>query len=89
MRDIADELHVLLSTEVFKSLKSSNVIQFQQLTAVQSLLMKLGIPFDLFFSSGTNRKAAGVELTIYINPSIRIQLIFSFESGGTIFGRPV
>lgn len=86
MRDIANELQILLTTEVFKALKNSEFIQFQQLTAAQSLLIKLGIPFDVDFSPGTNRKAAAVELTVYINPSVKIQFILSFESGGTIFG---
>lgn len=88
MFDLNKELQILLTTEVFKALKNSDFIQFQQLTAAQSLLIKLGFPYDLSFSPGTRREAAAVELTIYINPSVKIQLILSFEPGGSIFSGP-
>lgn len=86
MRDIVNELQILLTTEVFNALKNNDFIKFQQLSAAQSLLMKLGIPYDLSFSPGSPRKAAGVELTIFIKPTVTLQFVFSFEAGGTIFG---
>lgn len=84
--DISKEIEVLLTSEVFKALRTADVIQLQQLFAVQSLLIKLGLPFNISFSPGTRRDATAADLTVYLSPSVTIRFEFSFEAGGSIFG---
>lgn len=84
--DISKEIEVLLTSEVFKALRTADVIQLQQLFAVQSLLIKLGLPFNITFSPSTKREAAAAELTVFLSPTVTIRFVFSFEAGGSIFG---
>ncbi|KAB3538641.1 hypothetical protein F8154_01655 [Alkaliphilus pronyensis] len=64
----------------------SNAIQLIQLNAATNLLIKLGIPFDLFFLPGTRRQAAVAELVIFINPTTTIDFTISLETGGPVLG---
>jgi len=86
MTDIFKDFQVLMASEAFQVLCNSELIKLNQLFAVQALLIKAGIPYDLTFSPGTRRTATAAELTIYINPTTKLDIVISLEPGGSIFG---
>lgn len=88
MASFEKELISLLSTDLFLNLLGSNNIKTSQIFAIQAILVKAGIPFDLSFSPGTRRVASGAQLTIYINPTTTLQFTISFAGAGTIFDVP-
>ncbi|SNS78735.1 hypothetical protein SAMN05446037_102116 [Anaerovirgula multivorans] len=88
MAPFEKELISLLSTDLFLSLLNSNKIKFSQLLAIQTLLFKAGIPFDLSFSPGTRRVVSTALLTIFINPQTTLRFTISFNDDGSIFTSP-
>ncbi|WP_034601434.1 hypothetical protein [Clostridiisalibacter paucivorans] len=83
--NINKEIFNLISTDVFKSLISSDLVTIGKLNAAINLLIKARIPFDIEYSPGTRREATAAQLTIYINPTTTINITISFEGGGSIF----
>lgn len=88
MAPFEKELISLLSTDLFLSLLNSNKIKFSQLLAIQTLLFKAGIPFDLAFSPGTRRVVSTALLTIFINPQTTLRFTISFNDDGSVFTSP-
>lgn len=86
MANVHSEIFNILSTTVFQKLFNSEVVRISELNAAISLLIKIGIPFDVSYSPGTRRVAPGAELTIYYNPTTTINIKIPFGEGGTIFG---
>lgn len=85
MSDFLKDFQVLMASEAFQVLCNSKFIKINQLFAIQALLIKAGIPYDIFFSPGTRREAAAAELIIYINPTTTFNITISLEPGGSIF----
>ncbi len=85
MPDFFKEFQVLLASQTFQAFLNASAIKLNQLFAVQALLIKAGIPFDLSFSPGTRRLATGADLTIFINPTTTLNFVINFEPGGSIF----
>ncbi len=85
MATFEKEFLSLLSTDIFKKILSSSNLQLAQLNAVQALLIKARIPYDLRYSPGTRRASPGIDLSIYINPSTTLNFTISLENGQTVF----
>ncbi|WP_091539479.1 hypothetical protein [Alkaliphilus peptidifermentans] len=85
MASFENEVFALLTTDVFKKIIGSDTLQIVQLNAAITLLIKVGIPFDVVFSPGTRRAAAAAQLTIYINPTTTLEFTISLAAGGSIF----
>ncbi len=85
MTDFFKEFQILLTNKLFKAILNADIIKLNELFAIQALLVKARIPYDLQFSSGTRREAAAFDLTIYINPTTTINFVINLEPGETIF----
>ncbi|HBX24420.1 MAG TPA: hypothetical protein DEF34_12430 [Desulfotomaculum sp.] len=86
MNDIFKDFQVLMASEAFQILCNSEIIKLNQLLAIQALLIKASIPYDLFFSPGTEERQPQQQLNIYINPTTKIEIVIPLEPGGSIFG---
>ncbi|WP_026476338.1 hypothetical protein [Alkaliphilus transvaalensis] len=88
MATFEKEVLTLLSTDLFKKILGAGNLPLVQLNAVLALLIKSRIPFDLEYSPGTRRIAAGLNLSIYINPTTTLSFTIPLEEGGTVFNIP-
>jgi hypothetical protein len=86
MNTVNDKLVNILSSEVFRTALTGNLLQIEKLNVLLLLLIQARIPFDLTYSPGTRRLAAAANLTIYINPTTSLSFTISLEPGGSIFG---
>lgn len=86
MASIEKEVLTLLTSDVFSKLLTSNNLQIAQLNAAIAILIKSRIPFDVVFTPGTRRVAAAGQLTIYISPTVNLNITLAFGEGGNIFG---
>ena len=85
MDGINNELLTILSSQAFAGLTTSRNIKIAEFDAIIAILIKAKIPFDVEYSPGTRRLAESAELTIYINPTTKLNFTFSFESGTSLF----
>ncbi|MCD5410897.1 MAG: hypothetical protein LRZ93_04490 [Clostridiales bacterium] len=76
MESFDKDIITFLSSSIFKNLLKSHTLQIAQLNFVTSLLIKIGIPFDVPFTPRTQRDDASASLTIYINPNTTVRLSF-------------
>jgi len=83
MADISKELQFLLASKAFQALLNDEAIKLDQLCAVQALLIKAGIPFDLIFTPGTRRAGAEAALTIHINPTTEVTFAIGLGAGAS------
>ncbi|PHS36431.1 MAG: hypothetical protein COA82_00185 [Alkaliphilus sp.] len=79
MESFDKDIITFLSSSIFKNLLKSHTLQIAQLNFIISLLIKIGIPFDVSFTPRTQRDDASASLTIYINPNTTVRLKFYFD----------
>lgn len=85
MAEFPEELMSLFTKDVFKKLLYADSIKIGEVSTIVALLIKAHIDFDLSFSSGSRRDAAGVEFTIYIDSNKNLTFTIAFEPGATTF----
>jgi len=73
----------LMSCDLMKQVTQGqcSMVQFHALTA---MLIARNIPFDTVFTPATRRDAAGISLTIYINPVTTLVYNIALGAGGTV-----
>ncbi|MGV8145161.1 MAG: hypothetical protein ACLKAK_12755 [Alkaliphilus sp.] len=79
MKSFDKDILAFLSSNIFKKLLDSSALQINQLNFITSLLIKIGIPFDVSFTPRTQRDDASASLTIYINPNTTVRFKFYFD----------
>ncbi len=88
MATFEKELLAILATDVFKSILGNQLLPLAKINAAITLLVKVGIPFDLLYSTGTRRISPGFELVIYISPTTTLKFNISVGGGETLFDSP-
>ncbi len=79
MEPFDNDIITFLSSSIFKNLLKSHTLQIAQFNFITSLLIKIGIPFDVSFTPRTQRDDASASLTIHINPNTTVRFKFYFD----------
>lgn len=80
-----NEIMRILSCDLLSQLAQQPQVSLIRLNALYSMLYQAGIAFDTKFSPGTRRQAGGIELTIYITPTVTMVYSIDLGSGPTEF----
>lgn len=84
MSKYCKNINTILTSELFTNLINSDCIKLSELEAIQKLLIKANIDFDINFVSGTRRTYPQITIKIYISPNTYIDFKITLDTGGVI-----
>ena len=79
------QISALFSWDIFRRMAQNQPISLFQFNHITQMLVEHNIPFDTSFTSGTRKAAAGLQLTIHVNPTATMVFVVQLEPGATVF----
>lgn len=83
--DVKNRIAAMLSWDIMKNALAEGQIPLVQLHALAAFMTQNGIAYDISFSPGNGRNAPGIELTIFISPSVKLLFEIDLGPGPTSF----
>ena len=87
MNYLDGSITALMSMDIIRQLLNGEAVSYAKYSALTTMMINNNMPFDVSFSPQTRRHSAGIQLTIYINPSSTLVFNIDFENAPSTFNK--
>lgn len=83
--EIGNQIAAFFSWDIIRGALANGQIPLVRLHALIAFMTRNDIAYDLSFSPGNGRDSSGLELTVFITPTVKVVLEVNLDPGPTSF----